>query len=281
LGAFFGLPDSVPPRGLDFFFFKFIGELTPKPADRFGGSTPKFRDFGGLGVDSPTFGSRLAKPLELFQNHKFQSILDQSNSEAMIWLIKKIQPEVGHLYISSETPEEVREMFKMFDRKAMLIRYDKMRHVNRLHIQSNHQEKSQVNHQRKFKAKTQEEGRQTNNQSKINRKSLENESVDKLFSNRFLWYLFWYKRNGIKLQENQFHFQERFVLFLFYIDMISTILWKYMIDDFSGLRYEIKFLFQKATEIFSQHYESVHPGPKPKILNYKTRRMPYDEVPKT
>ena len=60
--GFWGI-DSVPRRGLDYFLFKFIGESTPKPADRFGGSTPKFGGFGGLGVDSPILGSRLAKPL--------------------------------------------------------------------------------------------------------------------------------------------------------------------------------------------------------------------------
>jgi hypothetical protein len=33
LGAFFGLLDSVPRRGLDYFLFKFIGESTPKLKD--------------------------------------------------------------------------------------------------------------------------------------------------------------------------------------------------------------------------------------------------------
>jgi hypothetical protein len=82
LGAFFGLLDSVPRRGLDFYLFKFIGESTPKPADRFGGSTPKFGGFGGLGVDSPIFGSRLAKPLWVFSNH-FSKYLKKSRSTQM------------------------------------------------------------------------------------------------------------------------------------------------------------------------------------------------------
>ncbi|KAA1113850.1 hypothetical protein PGTUg99_003087 [Puccinia graminis f. sp. tritici] len=219
---------------------------------------------------------------EVFQNHEYESILDQSNSEAMIWLIKEIQPELGHLYISSETPEEVHEIFTNFDRKAILIRCDKIKCIKRLEIKSNPQEKSQMNHQIKSKAKTQEEGRLANHQAKRKRKSLEDKSVDKLFNNRFLWYSFWHKRTGIKIKENHSQFQERLVLFLLYIDVISTILGKYMTDDFSGLRYDSKILLQKAIDIVSQHYDlSFQTEPKSNILNYKTRRIPYDEVPKT
>jgi hypothetical protein len=35
---------------------------TPKPADGFGGSTPKYQGERGLGVESPIFGSWMAKP---------------------------------------------------------------------------------------------------------------------------------------------------------------------------------------------------------------------------
>jgi hypothetical protein len=78
LGAVFWFTHPQKPLGFGestlkpsgFFSFQKVGNATPKLADRFGGLNPiiwgiwwKIWCLGGLGVDSPTFGSQLAKPL--------------------------------------------------------------------------------------------------------------------------------------------------------------------------------------------------------------------------
>jgi hypothetical protein len=64
--------------------------------------------------------------------------------------------------------------------------------------------------------------------SKAVRESILIDSIDHLLSTRQLWHFFWNKKSGIQVsrevQRRNYNFEIKITLFLFYVDMIGTIL---------------------------------------------------------
>jgi hypothetical protein len=219
---------------------------------------------------------------DAFQQNEYESILDKSHSQALVFLIKDIQPEHGQLCISEGGPEDVHRIFKKVELEAHRIRRDETKQRKRLEIQENGLEKAEVNHKRKYGVtKSEEEKKWLASTGKCNRKSLGDKSFGKLFNKRSLWYRFWEDRTGIKIIERSRRFQEKVVLFLHYIYAISTILENYMVNESNGHKYDTKFLLQTALNIVSKHFSlSFQEDVILKSPNFQRLLFPADESPK-
>ncbi|EFP74369.2 uncharacterized protein PGTG_00325 [Puccinia graminis f. sp. tritici CRL 75-36-700-3] len=193
---------------------------------------------------------------EVFEHNGHQSVADKSHAEALRMLIRDMQPGMDRLCFSADNPREVHGIFKSFSIKATRIRMDQ-KHHNRSTpaFQINSVGHSEANRKRKSGVALEEERRLLKVYARNRRKSLEERAVDKLFEHRFLWYRFWENRTGIKVVEQNLRLQKRVILFLFYTDMIGTILRKYMDNDsMKTAKFTARFLLQNALDIVSEHY---------------------------
>ncbi|KAA1138015.1 hypothetical protein PGTUg99_050052 [Puccinia graminis f. sp. tritici] len=94
-----------------------------------------------------------------------------------------------------------------------------------------------------------------------------------LITHRVLWFKFWHQRTGINLETIEFQgtksqkysSKNKLTLLLFYIDLISTVLWKYhksdpdlMEDDSSLLKRAMNLIYEVEAKQFHNHrFESL------------------------